>query len=105
MAASLKTLEIFKRDGTIATMARLGQRFRDGLAAQATAHGVMLRQTGPAQMPTVLFAHDPDVEKGRLFAVEGLPGGAGIHPQPNLFSSAAHTYADIDRALPATDGP
>ena len=60
MAASLKTLEIFERDDSIATMARLGQRFRDGLAAQAKAHGQVLRQTGPAQMPTVLFADDPE---------------------------------------------
>ena len=104
MAASLKTLEIFERDGTIATMARLGQRFRDGLAAQAKAHGLVLRQTGPAQMPTVLFADDPEVEKGRLFATEALRGGAWIHPQHNMFLSAAHTDADIDRALQATDG-
>src|SRR5260370_155882 len=96
MAASLKTLEIFKRDGTIATMARRGQRFRDGLAAQAKAHGLVLRQTGPAQMPTVLFADDPDVEKGRLFAVEALRGGARIHPQHNMFLSAAHTDAEGD---------
>jgi glutamate-1-semialdehyde 2,1-aminomutase len=104
MAASLKTLEIFKRDDSIATMTRLGQRFRDGLAAQATAHGLVLRQTGPAQMPAVLFADDPDVEKGRLFASEALRGGAWIHPQHNMFLSAAHTDADIDRALQATDG-
>jgi glutamate-1-semialdehyde 2,1-aminomutase len=104
MAASLKTLEIFERDGTIATIARLGQRFRDGLAAQAKTHGLALRQTGPAQMPTVLFADDPEVEKGRLFATEALRGGAWIHPQHNMFLSAAHTDADIDRALQATDG-
>jgi glutamate-1-semialdehyde 2,1-aminomutase len=104
MAASLKTLEIFERDGTIATMAQLGQRLRDGLAAQAKAHGLVLRQSGPAQMPTVLFADDPDVEKGRLFASEALRGGAWIHPQHNMFLSAAHTDADIDRALQATDG-
>jgi glutamate-1-semialdehyde 2,1-aminomutase len=104
MAASLKTLEIFERDGTIATIARLGQRFRDGLAQQAKTHGLVLRQTGPAQMPTVLFADDPEVEKGRLFATEALRGGAWIHPQHNMFLSAAHTDADIDRALQATDG-
>src|SRR5260370_34093730 len=91
MAASLKTLEIFERHDSIATMARLGQRFRDGLAAQAKAHGLVLRQSGPAQMPTVLFADDPDVEKGRLFALEALRGGAWIHPQRNMFPSACRT--------------
>jgi glutamate-1-semialdehyde 2,1-aminomutase len=103
MAASLKTLEIFERDGTIAYIERIGQRFRDGLAAQAGAHGQVLKQTGPAQMPTVLFADDPQVEKGRLFTTEALRGGAWLHPQHNMFLSAAHTEADIDRALQATD--
>ena len=103
MAAALKTLEILERDRCIATMVRLGQRFRDGLAEQARTHGQVLRQTGPVQMPQVLFANDPDVEKGRLFAAEALRGGAWIHPQHNMFLSAAHTEADIDRALQATD--
>jgi glutamate-1-semialdehyde 2,1-aminomutase len=74
----------------------LGQRFRDGLDAQARA--------GLAQMPQILFADDPNVEKGRLFALEALRGGAWIHPQHNMFLSAAHTDGDIDRALQATDG-
>ena len=103
MAASLKTLEIFERDDTIGYIERIGQRFRDGLAAQASAHGQVLKQTGPAQMPTVLFADDPQVEKGRLFTAEALRGGAWLHPQHNMFLSAAHTEADIDRALQATD--
>ena len=63
----------------------------------------MLRQTGPAQMPPVLFADDPMLEKGRLFVDEALRGGAWLHPQHNMFLSAAHTEADIDRALQATD--
>lgn len=103
MAAALKTLEIFERDDTIGHIERIGQRFRDGLAAQASAHGQVLKQTGPAQMPTVLFADDPEVEKGRLFTAEALRGGAWLHPQHNMFLSAAHTDADIDRALQATD--
>ena len=70
MAAALKTLEIFERDNTIERIATLGQRLRDGLEAQAKSHGMVLKQTGPAQMPTVLFAGDVDVEKGRLFTAE-----------------------------------
>lgn len=104
MAASLKTLEIFQRDDSIAHMARLGQRLRDGLAAQAKSHGQRLHQTGPAQMPQILFENDKDVERGRLFTLEALRGGAYLHPQHNMFLSAAHTEADIDKALQATDG-
>ena len=54
-------------------------------------------------MPTVLFADDPELEKGKLFVIEALRGGAWLHPQHNMFLSAAHTDADIDRALQATD--
>ena len=104
MAASLKTLEIFQRDDSIAHMARLGQRLRDGLAAQAKAHGQVLHQTGPAQMPQILFENDKDVERGRLFTLEALRGGAYLHPQHNMFLSTAHTEADIDKALQATNG-
>lgn len=103
MAAALKTLEIFERDNTIAHMERMGGKLRDGLAAQAKTHGQALKQTGPVQMPTVLFADDPGLEKGKLFVIEALRGGAWLHPQHNMFLSAAHTDADIDRALQATD--
>lgn len=104
MAAALKTLDILERDDVIAHIARVGQRFRDGLEAQARSNGLVLRQTGPAQMPQILFADDPGVEKGRLFALEALRGGAYLHPQHNMFLSAAHSDADIDRALQATEG-
>ena len=40
---------------------------------------------------------------GRLFAQEALRGGAWLHPQHNMFLSSAHTEADIDKALQATD--
>jgi glutamate-1-semialdehyde 2,1-aminomutase len=103
MAAALKTLEIFQRDDSIAHIARIGQRLRDGLDAQAKTHGQVLRQTGPAQMPQILFENDKDVERGRLFTLEALRGGAYLHPQHNMFLSAAHTEADIDKALQATD--
>ena len=102
MAASLKTLEIFERDGTIATMARLGQRFRDGLAAQAKAHGLVLRQTGPAQMPPVLFADDPDVEKGRLFAV-GSAARRRLDPSAAQHVPVGRAYRRRHRPRPAGD--
>lgn len=103
MAASLKTLEIFQRDNSIAHITRMGQRLRNGLAAQAKTHGQVLHQTGPVQMPQILFENDKDVERGRLFTLETLRGGAYLHPQHNMFLSTAHTEADIDKALQATD--
>ena len=36
-------------------------------------------------------------------SLEALRGGAWLHPQHNMFLSAAHTDADIDAPLQATD--
>lgn len=84
-------------------MERMGRRFRDGLDAQARRHRVGLRQSGLPQMPLILFDDDPDLEKGDLFASEALRHGAYLHPWHNMFLSLAHTEADVDRALEATD--
>jgi glutamate-1-semialdehyde 2,1-aminomutase len=103
VAASLKTLELLERTNAIARMAALGERFRKGLAEQARSHNLGLRQTGPAQMPMVLFEDDADCAKGFRFVEEALKRGVYLHPQHNMFLSAAHTEADIDAALAATD--
>lgn len=82
-------------------MTAMGQRLRDGLAALAAENGIVLRQTGPVQMPMVLFADDPDFAKGERFCAAALRAGAFFHPRHNMFLSAAHREADIDRALEA----
>lgn len=103
MAAALAVLRRLRETDAIAHMAAMGQRLRDGIAAQARSHGVGLRQTGPAQMPLILFDDDPDFARGALFTAEALARGVYLHPWHNMFLSAAHSPADIDRALEATD--
>jgi glutamate-1-semialdehyde 2,1-aminomutase len=103
MAAALATLNKLEATGAIAHMAAMGQRLRDGIDAQAKAHGICVRQTGPAQMPLVLFDGDPDYAIGSLWTLEALRRGVYLHPKHNMFLSAAHQPADIDRALEATD--
>ncbi len=103
MAAALATLDRLHAADTIDHLTRIGQRFRDGLAAQARRHGIGLRQSGPVQMPLVLFDDDPEFERGALFVSEALGRGVYLHPWHNMFLSLAHTEADIDRALAATD--
>ncbi|MEC9346384.1 MAG: aminotransferase class III-fold pyridoxal phosphate-dependent enzyme [Pseudomonadota bacterium] len=103
MAAALATLERLHALDAVAHLERVGQRLRDGLAAQATAHGLGLRQTGPVQMPMVLFDDDADFAKGNLFVTEALQRGVYLHPWHNMFLSLAHTDADIDTALAATE--
>lgn len=103
MAAACATLDRLEETDGPAHMAAMGQRLRDGIAAQAARHGVALRQTGPAQMPLILFDDDPDFAKGSLFARTALAHGAYLHPKHNMFLSTAHTPASIDVALEATD--
>jgi glutamate-1-semialdehyde 2,1-aminomutase len=79
----------------------MGLRLRAGLASLATEHGIAIRQSGPPQMPLMLFEDDAEVRKGRVFCSAALRHGAFFHPQHNMFLSSAHRPADIDEALQA----
>jgi glutamate-1-semialdehyde 2,1-aminomutase len=103
MAAAVATLSELRRiDGPV-HMARMGQRLRDGLAERALHHGLRIDQSGPVQMPTVLFVDDPEWKRGFAFCAEALRHGAYLHPKHNMFLSCAHTEADVDAALEAAD--
>jgi glutamate-1-semialdehyde 2,1-aminomutase len=104
MAAALTTLRVLQRDDGIARMQHLGTLLRDGLAKLAGRHGTPLRQTGPVQMPMVLFADDPEQRLGSAFCTAALRRGVYLHPRHNMFLSAAHTEADIAFVLEAADG-
>ena len=103
MAASLATLAIVRREGVVEHTKRLGERLREGIAAQAEAHGFALRQTGPAQMPMILFEDDPARIRGNFWTVEAVKRGVYLHPWHNMFLCAAHTEADIARTLEVTE--
>lgn len=103
MAAALATLRELQRIDGPARMQAMGQRLREGLDALAARHGIGIRQTGPVQMPMLLFADDPDWRKGFAFCAEALRHGAYFHPKHNMFLSCAHEAADIDRALEAAE--
>jgi glutamate-1-semialdehyde 2,1-aminomutase len=102
MAASLATIDELERIDGPRRMREMGLRLRQGIAAQAAAAGIGVRQSGPPQMPTLLFDNDPDCAKGDRFTLEALKRGVYLHPRHNMFLSAAHTEADIDFALEAT---
>jgi glutamate-1-semialdehyde 2,1-aminomutase len=84
-------------------MRRMGQRLRDGIAEQARRYNLGVRQSGPVQMPAILFEDDTDYAKGNRFTQETLKRGVYMHPKHNMFLSLAHTEADIDTALSVTD--
>lgn len=103
MAAAVATLSELKRIDGPALMARMGQRLRDGFSRLAARHGVAISQSGPPQMPLMLFDGDAGFAKGAAFCSAALRAGAYFHPKHNMFLSCAHTEADIDRALEAAD--
>jgi glutamate-1-semialdehyde 2,1-aminomutase len=101
MAAARATLRIARETDVPGHIRALGLRLREGLALLADQNGVAIRQSGPPQMPLMLFDADLDVGKGRAFCSAALRHGAFFHPQHNMFLSAAHRIADIDEALEA----
>lgn len=103
MAASIATLQKLHRLGAVETMTRMGQRLREGIQSQADKYGIAIRQSGPVQMPLILF-DDPDGKGlGNAFCVELLERGVYFHPEHTMFLSLAHDRAAIDLTLQATD--
>ena len=103
MAAAIATIAKLARTGAIAHMRAMGERLRAGLAAQALRHGLPLRQSGPPQMPVLLFEGDDNRRLGNTFCLAALERGVYLHPTHTMFLSAAHHEDDIDAALAATD--
>jgi glutamate-1-semialdehyde 2,1-aminomutase len=103
MAAALATLRELRRIDGPTRMRVMGERLREGLKRLAARHGIAIRQTGPVQMPLLLFAEDPGWKKGFAFCAEALRHGAYFHPKHNMFLSCAHSEADIDQALVAAE--
>jgi glutamate-1-semialdehyde 2,1-aminomutase len=101
MAAARATLRIARETDVPAHLRAMGLQLREGLATLANQYGVAIRQSGPPQMPLMLFDDDPEARKGRAFCSAALRHGAFFHPQHNMFLSAAHAPADIDAALEA----
>lgn len=103
MAAALATLEVVRRDDVPGRLDRLGTLLRDGLETRSRQFGVAIRQSGPVQMPLVLFEGDADFSKGYAFCNAALEQGVYFHPKHNMFLCAAHTESDIAAALAAAE--
>ncbi len=103
MAAAVETLKLIKTTDYLERTITLGERLRTGLDDSATRHGFALRQTGPAQLPLIMFDDDATSAKGYLWNNALLKRGVYFHPWHNMFICAAMTEADIDFALTAAD--
>src|SRR5262249_23720311 len=100
---AIATINKLKAGDGIGRMRRMGDRLREGLARQAATHGVGIRQSGPPQMPVVLFDDDAERKKGWLFCTEALKRGVYLHAAHTMFLTPAQGRADIDKALGATE--
>jgi glutamate-1-semialdehyde 2,1-aminomutase len=101
MAASLRTLELIRDTDYLERIITMGDRLRTGLDGLAAQHGFALRQSGPAQMPQILFENDADMREGYYWCARMVKHGVYVHPWHNMFLSAAMTDANIDFALGA----
>ena len=103
MAAGVETLRLIRETKYLEQTVELGDKLRAGLDEQASAFGFSLRQTGPSQMPQILFREDPDMRLGYAWVVNALKHGVYFHPYHNMFLNAAMTAADIDQTLTASE--
>ncbi|QCI68310.1 aminotransferase class III-fold pyridoxal phosphate-dependent enzyme [Phreatobacter stygius] len=103
MAAAIATLNAIRSTDYLERIVAVADRLRDGIDEQARRHGIPVRQTGPAQMPLILFDDDPDMRKGSFWTGTAARLGVYMHPYHNMFCCAAMTPADVDDTLEITD--
>lgn len=103
MAAAVATLKIIRDSDYLEKSIEIGTRLRLGIAERATAQGFDLVQSGPAQMPQMLFADDQDMRLGYFWTSAVLRYGAYLHPYHNMFVTSAMSEADIACVLDATE--
>ena len=106
MAASLKTLDIIRDSDYLERTINMGDTLRNGLESISKAAGLNISQTGPSQMPLIMFndAHGARDLKLTYAISEGMMNaGVHFHPFHNMFVNAAMTDADISQILDCAD--
>ncbi|MDH2528296.1 aminotransferase class III-fold pyridoxal phosphate-dependent enzyme [Acinetobacter baumannii] len=103
MAAAIETLKIIRDTNYLETMQSNANALREGIAIQAEKWGYGLKQTGPAEMPQMLFEDDATFALGKHWTASIMKQGAFFSFYHNMFISEAHTAADIQKTLEYTD--
>lgn len=103
MAAALETFRLIRETDYLEKTQALGRRLRAGLDEAAARRGFALRQTGPEELPLIMFEDDADMAKGYFWTDALIRRGVYFHPWHNMFFSAAMTEEDIDFTLEAAD--
>lgn len=103
MAAAVATLGQIRNSDYLEKIAANGERIRRTFAQQAERLGLPLVQSGPVQMPQVLFEDDDDLQLGFGFCRAAMKHGAWLHPSHNMFVSPALSEAEFAQLFDATD--
>jgi glutamate-1-semialdehyde 2,1-aminomutase len=103
MAAGVETLRLIRETDYLERMVTIADRLRAGIAEQASAHGLAISQSGPSQMPQILFHNDPDMRYGYFWTAAAVRRGVYLHPYHNMFVTSALTDADVEKTLAVTD--
>ena len=103
MAAAVATLHEIRTTDYLERTVAAAEALRAGIARQAEACGIAIRQTGPAQMPLILFEDDADMRKGSFWTGTAARLGVYLHPYHNMFLSAAVTPEDVEQTLAVTN--
>ncbi|MEE4300676.1 MAG: aminotransferase class III-fold pyridoxal phosphate-dependent enzyme [Pseudomonadales bacterium] len=101
MRAATKVLEIYDRDDVFAHLEATGRRLCEGLRDAAAEADQRVVLSGPPTMPSLLFADDGELAKGRAFCRAMAAQGVLWHPLLNHFVSAAHGEAAVQTTLAA----
>lgn len=105
MAAAQATLRVIDSEQVIERISALGETFRAGLDRQADSYSIGISQSGPAQIPLILFKDDSkdNKERGNFFCNEAIKLGLYLHPKHNMFFNGGHNEQDISQALDICD--
>ena len=99
----METLRQIRTTNYLEHIITVGAKLREGLKQQSDNHGFALRQSGPVQMPQILFEDDPDFRFGYAWVGECMNRGVYFHPFHNMFLSAAHGELELEVTLQVTD--
>jgi glutamate-1-semialdehyde 2,1-aminomutase len=103
LAAGLACLDVMQDIDAISIMNARGEQFMSGMREQAASLKIPVAVSGPPAMPFLRFEDGETMQHAFPWSVELLRQGVFVHPWHNWFLSAAHTEADVDLALQATE--
>lgn len=104
MAAAIASIQLLRDQNGVDRMFATGDEIRQGLASQASSHGLHINISGPSTMPYLSFVGDVGWEKAKMWAAGAAARGLYVNPSHNWFISTALTERDVLRALEAMDG-